>query len=87
MLLVETRVLGRRSRPLDRWSIPVPPEFGGGGGDGAPTLRDLITRIVHAEVEAFEARQGARRLVRFLSEQEIRDPNILERIRAASSSG
>ena len=107
MLLVETRVLGRRSRPLDRWSIPVPPEFGGGGEDGAPTLRELITRIVHAEVEAFEARQRARRLVPFLPfadddprtaevlskvlllarDTEIRDPNILERIRAASVSG
>ncbi len=73
MLLVETRVLGRKSRPLDRWSVPVPPELGDGGDDGGLTLRELIARIVHAEVEAFEARQRARRVVRFLTDQEIRD--------------
>ena len=47
---------GWKSRPLDRWSVPVPPELGDGGDDGGLTLRELIARIVHAEVEAFEAR-------------------------------
>jgi hypothetical protein len=71
MLLIETRVLGKKSRSLDRWSIPVPP-VGEGGGQGGLTLRELIGRIVRLEVEGFERRQRAQRLDRFLSEREIK---------------
>ncbi|HEX5581705.1 MAG TPA: hypothetical protein VFX39_09025, partial [Gemmatimonadaceae bacterium] len=70
MLLIETRVLGRKARPLDRWSVPLPPSHDEGGGDGL-TLRELITRIVRAEVGAFRERQRAMRLVRVLSDDEI----------------
>lgn len=70
MLLIETRVLGRKARPLDRWSVPLPPSHDEGGGDGL-TLRELITRIVRAEVGAFRERQRAMRLVRVLSDVEI----------------
>jgi hypothetical protein len=72
MLLIETRILGKPSRPLDRWSIPVPP-MGGGAGHGGLTLRELIGRVVRQEVEAFEQRQRAQRLTRFLSEREIEE--------------
>lgn len=72
MPVIETRVLGRRPRPLDRWSIPVPPAGDGSGGGGL-TLRELIARIVRSEVESFERRQRTRRFVRLLSEREIRD--------------
>lgn len=71
MLLIETRVLGRKSRPLDRWSIPMPP-MAEESSDGGLTLRQLIARVVRSEVEAFEERQRTQRLVRFLSEEEIR---------------
>jgi hypothetical protein len=70
MLLIETRVLGSKSEPIDRWSIPVPPADDGEGGGGL-TLRELISRIVRQEVEGFERRRRARRLTRFLSEREI----------------
>lgn len=71
MLLVETRLLGRK-RPLDDWSIEFPPASSSGeGGDGSLTLRDLIERVVRAEVAAFERRQKQNRLVRVLSEREI----------------
>ncbi|HEX6938570.1 MAG TPA: hypothetical protein VF158_04100 [Longimicrobiales bacterium] len=72
MLLVETRVLGKKARPLDRWSVPVPPA-GEGAADGGLTLRDLIIRVVRSEVESFERRQQARRFIRLLSDQEIRE--------------
>lgn len=68
-MFVETRVLGKKARPLDGWAVPDPP-ISDAGGEGL-TLRALITRIVRSEVRAFERRERARRLVRVLSETEI----------------
>ena len=69
-MLIETRVIGKKSRPLDDWSVPLPPEPGD-SSDGGLTLRELISRVVRAEVKAFERRDRARRLVRVLSDREI----------------
>lgn len=69
-MLIETRVAGKKARLLDRWSVPTPPLEGGEGDDGL-TLRALITRIVHAEVRAYDERQRRRRLVSVLSQGEI----------------
>lgn len=41
------------------------------GGEGGITLRQLIERIVRAEVAAFDRRQDARTFVRVLSAREI----------------
>ena len=73
-MFIETRFLGRksRSRPLDGWAIPTPPGFDESDGD-TPTLRVLITRVVRAEVGAFERREQTRRLIRVLSPAEIAD--------------
>jgi hypothetical protein len=68
-MFVETRVIGKKARPLDGWSIPTPPDE---SYDGGPlTLRELIARVVRSEVSAFEKRERARRLVRVLSDREI----------------
>ncbi len=69
-MYVETRVIGKKTRPLDGWSIPTPPDEKADGG-GPLTLRELITRVVRAEVSAFEKRERARRLIRVLSDREI----------------
>ena len=68
-MFIETRVLGRRARPLDGWSIPTPPPDH--DGDEGLTLRQLIERIVRTEVRAFEQRERSRRFVRVLSDTEI----------------
>lgn len=78
-MLVETRVLGKKSRALDRWSVPLPP-IDEASGDGGITLRALIERIVRGEVRAFEARERARRLVRVLSDAEIDDAAVRGKI-------
>jgi hypothetical protein len=70
-MLIETRTLGRKSRPLDRWSVPDLPVDDEREGDDDLTLRALITRIVRSEVRAFERREQARRLLRVLSDHEI----------------
>jgi hypothetical protein len=70
-MVIEIRQAGRRSRPLDGWSIPPEPLLG--DGDGGLTLRDLIARIVRGEVGAFARREQGRRLVRALSAAEISD--------------
>lgn len=69
-MYVETRILGRRARPLDGWSVPLPPGHEDGDGAGL-TLRELIARVVRAEVGAFERRERARQLVRILSQNEM----------------
>lgn len=69
-MFVETRIIGKKARPLDGWSVPSPPSENG-DGDGGLTLRQLISRVVRVEVEAFEERQRANRLLRVLSEREI----------------
>lgn len=70
-MFIETRILGRKTRPLDGWSVPAPPDLGG-EGEGL-TLRELITRVVRGEVRAFEQRSQARRLLRVLSESEVKE--------------
>jgi len=69
-MLIETRALGKRKRLLDDWSVELPPGSGE-SGDGGVTLRDLITRIVRAQVRAFAERERARRFVRVLSDREM----------------
>lgn len=68
-LIISARALGRKRRLLfDDFSIPFPPDLGDGGEQ---TLRQIITRIVLAEVEAFQTRQESRRLARALSAEQI----------------
>jgi hypothetical protein len=71
MLTIEAKVAGRRRRALlPQWQIPVDELISG----GSPlTLRELIDRVVHAEVAAFGERQAERRLTRFLSERELQE--------------
>jgi hypothetical protein len=68
-IVISTRGLGRRKKLLDDWSIPYPPDLGEGGD--RLTLRDLITRVVVAEVAAFKRRQHQRKFIRVLTEREI----------------
>ena len=68
MITVSGKVLGRKKPLFADWSIPFPPDL---PGDGSATLRDLITRIVHAAVDAFRKRQSERQLIRALTEREI----------------
>lgn len=70
MVLVTTRALGRRRPLLDDWSVDLPPDTEGGDGGGL-TLRELIARVVRAEVAAFRRRQREGALLRVLSDAEI----------------
>ncbi len=68
-LTLSAKVIGRRKPLVPDWQIPWPPEEDDDGE--ALTLRDVITRVVRAEVEAFQKRQDERKLVRILTEKEI----------------
>ena len=70
-MFIETRIVGKKSRPLDGWAVPTPPGATE-GGEGL-TLRTLIERVVRSEVRAFEQRERTRRFVRVLSEREVAD--------------
>jgi hypothetical protein len=68
MLTIEARATGRRRDVIPQWQLPVDDLVPG----GSPlTLREFIERVVRAEVAAFAERQAERRLVHFLSEQQI----------------
>src|SRR5882724_2262806 len=68
MLHISGKALGRKKPLFADWSIPFPPDLGEGG---ALTLRDLIERIVRAEVSAFKTRQQDQKLVRALTSNDI----------------
>jgi hypothetical protein len=70
MLIISGKALGRKKPLFADWSIPFPPDLGHGG---SLTLRDLIGRVVRAEVDAFKERQQERRLFRALSERQIQE--------------
>jgi hypothetical protein len=68
-IIVDGKMIGR-SRPLfPDWSVELPPEWT--SGDTGVALRDLISRIVLAEVEAFRLRREERRLTKVLTAAQI----------------
>ncbi|MEG3437344.1 hypothetical protein V0288_09455 [Pannus brasiliensis CCIBt3594] len=62
-LTISGKVLGRSKPLFTDWSLSV--------GDDSLTLKDLLTRIVREEIDAFRTRQEQRRLVKVLSREEI----------------
>src|SRR5438067_6409848 len=68
MLTISGKALGCKQPLFADFSIPLPPELSDGG---ALTLRELIERVVRAEVDAFRQRWQAQRLVRALTAREI----------------
>lgn len=70
-ITIQTRLVGSRKPLLDDWSIPLPPELG--DGEGRITLRELIVRVVLAEVQAFRVRQSEQRFLRVLTQRQMED--------------
>ncbi|MCY2962815.1 MAG: hypothetical protein NT069_04040 [Planctomycetota bacterium] len=68
MMTIAGKALGRRRPLFADWSIPLPPDL---GGDGGPTLRQLIEAVVRGEVAAFQQRQHDRQMWRALTTREI----------------
>lgn len=68
MLTIQGKALGRKKPLFADWSVPFPPNLGDGG---SLTLRDLIARVVRAEVDAFKERQQQRQLLRALTASDI----------------
>jgi hypothetical protein len=69
MLTIDAKILGRKKPLFQDWSIPLPPDVGGGGDPW--TLRKLITRIVLEEVAAFRERQEERKVIQALTAAQI----------------
>jgi hypothetical protein len=68
-LVVEGKVLGQKRPLFTDWHIELPPIWQRDGD--RIKLRDLITRVVFEEVEAFRKRQEERRFSRIMSRAEI----------------
>jgi hypothetical protein len=71
MITISGKTIGKKQPLFADWSIPFPPELS--GGEGGLTLRDLITRIVKSEVQAFRKRQQDRQFVRALTARQIEE--------------
>jgi hypothetical protein len=69
VLTISARALGKRKPLVPDRQVPWPPDEKEGGE--ALTLRQLITRVVLQEVEAFKKRQEDRQIVRILTESQI----------------
>ena len=69
MLTISGKALGKKKPLFADFPIPSPLE----SGDGAVSLRDLLTRIVRHEVEAFRERQEDRKFVEALTARQIDD--------------
>ncbi len=63
---LEAKQIGRRAALVPSWTLQI--EY-----DQQLNLRDLITRVVLEEVQAFHNRQRDARLVRVLTEGQIQD--------------
>jgi hypothetical protein len=68
ILTISGKTVGAKKPLFADWSIPFPPEW---SGEGGLTLRDLIGRVVRAEVQAFRQRQEDRRTFRALTARQI----------------
>jgi hypothetical protein len=68
-IVVEGKVLGQKRPLFTDWHIQLPPLWQREGD--RIRLRDLITRVVVEEVDAFRQRQAERRLARILSQADI----------------
>jgi hypothetical protein len=69
MITISGKTVGQRKPLFADWSISFPPDLREGGD--RLTLRDLISRIVRAEVQAFRQRQKERQFLRALTEKQI----------------
>ena len=63
---LEAKQIGKRAALVPSWTLQI--EY-----DEQLNLRDLITRVVLEEVQAFQTRQRDARLVRVLTEWQIQD--------------
>ena len=70
-ITISGRALGRKKPLFEDFSVPLPPGVPDDAGGGGLTLRDLLARVVAAEVAAFRKRQERRRLVSVLSPLQI----------------
>jgi hypothetical protein len=68
MITISGKTLGKKKPLFADWSIPFPDDLPEGT---VLPLRDLISRIVRVEVEAFKKRQQERVLLRALSPTQI----------------
>ncbi|MFC4638150.1 hypothetical protein [Deinococcus hohokamensis] len=73
-MIVETKVIGRRT-PFERRPIELP--------DEPHTLRSLLTRLVHQEVQAYQERQASVGLLRVLTQCELQDAAVTGRVSVA----
>jgi hypothetical protein len=71
VLTISARAFGKRKPLVPDWQVPWPPDEHDGGEP--LTLRQLISRVVLQEVQAFQKRQEDRQILRILTERQIEE--------------
>jgi hypothetical protein len=82
VVTISGKAIGARRPLFADWSIPFPPEWSDAGG---VTLRDLISRVVRAEVKAFRERQAERKVFKALTARQIEQGVARGKIEAGGS--
>src|SRR4029434_5690237 len=67
-LTIDARLLGQKRPLLAGWALELPPDT-----STRLSLRELLTRVVEAEVEALQHPQSERRLARVLNPIQIEE--------------
>jgi hypothetical protein len=83
MVTIAGKALGRKKPLFADFSVPFPPDLKSEGDN--LTLRDLIARVVRAEVAAFKLRQQERQLFRALTEGEIAQKLLKGKVESGGS--
>ena len=82
MIHVKAKMVGKRRPLVPNWAVPIPEDI---ETKNRATLRELISLVVIAEVEAFEDRQAERRFMRVLSKSQIENAAQRGKVDAAKA--
>lgn len=83
MISVTGKVIGKKKPLFADFGVDLPPEFE--RGDGGITLREVLEKIVRAQVSAFKRRQQDRQFIRALTEQQIEQQGARGKVKSGQS--
>lgn len=83
MISVTGKIIGKKKPLFADFGVDLPPEFE--RGDSGITLREVLDKIVRAQVAAFKKRQQDRQFIRALTEQQIEQQAARGKVEAGQS--
>lgn len=82
MLSIDSKIPGSKRRLFEAFSVLLPDSQ---HGELGITLRELLPRIVHQQVSAFQDQEKSRQFIRVLTERDISDGKAKGKIESGQS--